>query len=75
MLHKKLLILFFFCVCVDIYAQYTTHGDAISNSGDCFTITPDNSYSQGAIWFDSAVDLNQSFKLIYDIIINVSHII
>ncbi len=47
-------------------AQYVLNGDA-TQSGNCFTLTPNVTWKSGSVWYLDKVDIGEGFEIYYDI--------
>jgi gliding motility-associated-like protein len=48
-------------------AQYVVNGNAVSISNNCFRLTAANPFEGGSVWYNSRVDISQSFELYFSV--------
>ncbi len=68
MRNKKTLILIFLCIQIYVaQAQYVTNGSAVSNTCNCYTLTPTANGQSGSVWNINRINLTQPFDFKFDV--------
>ncbi|MEM6263816.1 MAG: gliding motility-associated C-terminal domain-containing protein [Bacteroidota bacterium] len=49
------------------FGQYRLNGSSVRDTGECFTITPDQQWRNGSIWYLNKVDISRPFDLYFDV--------
>lgn len=58
-----LLLLWLMCALKINGQSYYLNGNASASGNDCYTITPDQGFQNGTVWYGDQLDLSQSFEL------------
>jgi gliding motility-associated-like protein len=60
---KFLTILFSVLICFSAKAQFVVNGDAYDDGAGCYTLTDNEIWLAGSIWYDTLISLNNDFKV------------
>jgi gliding motility-associated-like protein len=61
---RLIITLTMFLLYVQLRAQgYSLNGDAMASGNNCYTLTPDQSWQNGTVWYESQLNLSEPFSL------------
>jgi gliding motility-associated-like protein len=63
-MYRLIVLLSLYILAIEVWCQdYTLNGDAIATGNNCYSLTPNQAWQNGTVWYQNQLDLNESFSL------------